>query len=67
MERPPGRLLAAELGPERFMGPEERPMGAPMGMEEEGMDPWGAFRQACMRFLPSGCVTRGWSLAVVKV
>ena len=42
------------------------PRGWPMGMEE-GRVPGGALRQAWMRFLPSGWVTRGWSLAVVKV
>ena len=33
----------------------------------EGREPWGALRQAWMRFLPSGCVTRGCSFAVVNV
>jgi hypothetical protein len=66
MERPPGRLLGPETGPGMLMGPEERPMGAPTGMEE-GREPWGALRHAWIRFLPSGCVTRGCSFAVVKV
>lgn len=32
-----------------------------------GVTPLGALRQAWMRFLPSGWVTSGWSLAVVNV
>lgn len=47
-------------------GPDARPRGGPTGMAL-GREPWGALRQAWMRFLPSGWVTRGWSLAVVKV
>jgi hypothetical protein len=39
-------------------GPEGPPPGA---------SPVGAFRQAWIRFLPSGFVTSGWSLDVVKV
>ena len=60
MDSPPGTLGGC------CMGMEVRLMGAPTGMEE-GSWPWGALRHAWMRFLPSGWVTRGWSLAVVKV
>lgn len=35
-----------------------RPKGAPTG-KEEGREPCGAFKQAWMRFLPSGWVTSG--------
>lgn len=58
-------MLAEGGGPGMLIGPDERPMGGPTGMEDG--TPWGAFRQAWIRFLPSGWVTRGWSLAVVKV
>lgn len=66
MERPPGRLLGPVVLPGMLMGLAERPMGAPTGMED-GREPCGALRQAWMRFFPSGCVTRGCSLAVVNV
>lgn len=49
-----------------LMGPDARLSGVPTGIDE-GSEPWGALRQAWMRFLPSGWVTRGCSLAVVKV
>ena len=64
MARPPGRFVLP--GPGRDMGPDARPMGAPTGIAA-GTEPWGAFRHAWIRFLPSGWVTRGWSLEVVKV
>lgn len=63
MANPPGMLLG---GPGIDIGPDVRPIGVPTGMEE-GRVPWGALRHAWMRFLPSGWVTRGCSLAVVKV
>ena len=65
MERPPGRLLAGE-GPPGMLIAEARPIGRPAGMLE-GRVPCGALRQAWVRFLPSGWVTRGWSFAVVNV
>ncbi len=66
MERPPGRLLGAATGGGGMGPPDERASGVPTGIED-GSWPWGALRHAWMRFLPSGCVTSGWSLAVVNV
>lgn len=63
MDSPPGILFG---GPGIAMGPDERPMGAPTGIEE-GRVPCGALRHAWIRFFPSGWVTRGCSLAVVNV
>lgn len=67
MERPPGRF-AVELAPGMVMEPAKfgRGIAAPTGMLG-GMFPGVELRQAWMRFFPSGWVTRGCSLAVVKV
>src|ERR1700761_4157065 len=58
IDRPPGTLLREEELP-LFI----RLMGCPV--PTAGSCPCGAFKQAWIRFFPSGCVTSGWSLAVV--
>lgn len=69
MERPPGRLVVPPGG--MVIDWVARFMGAPTTLGGRA-PPWGPpwvleLRQAWMRFLPSGCVTSGCSLAVVKV
>lgn len=45
IERPPGMLFETGGPPGPPMGPDERPSGAPTGMDE-GRVPWGALRHA---------------------
>lgn len=66
MDRPPGRLLGGTVGGGGMGPPDWRARGAPTGIDD-GSVPWGALRQAWIRFLPSGWVTRGCNFAVVKV
>lgn len=45
IERPPGMLLETGGPPGPPMGPDERPRGAPTGIDD-GREPWGALRHA---------------------